>query len=226
MSSVQGPIGELIAQGLLSPPSRPGVLAMLDRFEILRELGRGGMGVVLLGRDPGTGQEVAIKLVRSDLAGEPRAMQRFVKEAGHLKRLRHANVVPGARDFGPAGAAPISSCPILKGAAWRAGSNPGRPWNGRPFETGLAGGGGPNFAHRRGIIHRDLKPANLLLTPDGGVCLADFGLARSLFNDTLVEVERRRGREPPLICRRQWPPARRKTPGATFMPLGPCFTRC
>ncbi len=191
MSSVQGPIGELIAQGLLSPPSRPGVLAMLDRFEILRELGRGGMGVVLLGRDPGTGQEVAIKLVRSDLAGEPRAVQRFVKEAGHLKRLRHANVVP-VLEIADRPGRPYFVMPYFERGSLASRLKPGQALEREAIlKLAVPVAEGLNFAHRRGIIHRDLKPANLLLGPDGGVCLADFGLARSLFNDTLVDVEGR-----------------------------------
>ncbi len=190
-SSFQGPIGELIAQRMLSAPSRPGVLAMLDRFEILRELGRGGMGVVLLGRDPGTGREVAIKLVRSDLVSDPRAMQRFVKEAGHLKRLRHPNVVP-VLEISDRPRGPYFVMPYFEKGSLAGRLKPGQPLERESIlKLALPVAEGLNFAHRRGIIHRDLKPANLLLTPDGGVCLADFGLARSLFNDTLVEVESR-----------------------------------
>src|ERR1700693_5917527 len=93
-SSFVGPIAELVGQRMLSPPSRPGVLAMVDRFEVLRVLGGGGMGVVLQARDPNTGLDVAVKMVRPDLAENPRAVRLFVKEAGHMRRLRHTNVVP------------------------------------------------------------------------------------------------------------------------------------
>jgi hypothetical protein len=190
-SSFQGTIAELIAQGMLSAPLRPGVLAMLDRFEILRELGRGGMGVVLLGRDPGTGQEVAIKLVRADLAGDPRARQRFVKEAGHLKRLRHPNVVP-VLEISDRPRGPYFVMPYCESGSLASRLKPEHALERADIlEVALPVAEGLNFAHRRGIIHRDLKPANLLLGPGGGVCLADFGLARSLFNDTVVDVESR-----------------------------------
>jgi DNA-binding beta-propeller fold protein YncE len=188
-SSFPGPIGELIAQGMLSAPLRPGVLALLDRFEILRELGRGGMGVVLLGRDPGTGQEVAIKLVRGDLAGDPRARQRFVKEAGHLKRLRHASVVP-VLEISDRPRGPYFVMPYFEKGSLASRLKPEQALEREEIlEVALPVAEGLSFAHRRGIIHRDLKPANLLLGPGGGVCLADFGLARSLFNDTLLDVE-------------------------------------
>ena len=94
VSSFTGPVGELIAQRMLSPPPRPGLLAVLDHFEILRVLGGGGMGIVLLARDSDTGREVAIKLVKSDLVTNQEVVHRFLKEAGHLKRLQHTNIMP------------------------------------------------------------------------------------------------------------------------------------
>src|ERR1039457_2778404 len=89
VSQFSGPVGELIAQRMLNPPARPGLLAGLNQYEILRVLGGGGMGIVLLAREAATGREVAIKMVKSDLVTNQSVVHRFLKEAGHLKRLRH-----------------------------------------------------------------------------------------------------------------------------------------
>ena len=94
VSTFAGPVAELIAQRMLQPPSRPGLLAALDHYEILRVLGGGGMGIVLLARDVKSSRDVAIKLVKSDLVNNQNVAHRFLKEAGHLKRLQHTNIVP------------------------------------------------------------------------------------------------------------------------------------
>src|SRR5580700_262719 len=94
VSVFTGPIAELVGHRLLSPPTRPGLLASLARFEVLRVLGGGGMGVVVLARDSETGRDVAIKLIKPELVSDQRMVHRFVKEAGHLQKLKHPNVVP------------------------------------------------------------------------------------------------------------------------------------
>ena len=175
---------------LLSPPTRPGLLASLGRFEVVRVLGGGGMGVVVLARDSEKGRDVAIKLIKPELVSDQRIVHRFVKEAGHLQKLKHPNVVPvlevSDRPEGPYFVMPY----------FERGSLANRIKPGQPMETDaildiarqVADGLG--FAHRHGIIHRDLKPANILLGTDGKSFLADFGLARTMFNDSIVDVER------------------------------------
>ena len=188
VSSFTGPVAELIAQRMLLPPSRPGLLAVLNQFEILRVLGGGGMGIVLLARDPATGRDVAVKLVKSDLVTNQNVVHRFLKEAGHLKRLRHTNVVP-VQEISDRAESPYFVMPYFEKGSLAVRIKPGQP-----LDTGdildIAGqvAEGLSFAHRSGIIHRDLKPANILLTADGRACLADFGLARTLFNDTIIDV--------------------------------------
>jgi serine/threonine protein kinase len=189
VSAFAGPIAELVGHRLLSPPTRPGLLASLARFEVVRVLGGGGMGVVVLARDSERGTDVAIKLIKPELVSDQRMVHRFVKEAGHLQKLKHPNVVPvlevSDRPEGPYFVMPY----------FERGSLAHRIRPGQPMETGaildiarqVADGLG--FAHRHGIIHRDLKPANILLGAGGGSCLADFGLARTMFNDTIIDVE-------------------------------------
>jgi len=188
VSSFQGPVAELIAQGMLSPPSRPGLLAILDQYEILRVLGGGGMGIVLLARDSVTGNEVAVKLVKAELLANQNMVYRFLKEAGHLQRLNHPNVASvmaiSNRTEGPYFVMPWFAKGSLAGRI-----QPGQPMvAGAVLDLAVQVAEGLSFAHRNGIIHRDLKPANILITADGRACLADFGLARTLFNDSITEV--------------------------------------
>lgn len=191
VSNFTGPVGELIAQQMLQPPTRPGLVAQLDRFEVLRLLGAGGMGIVLLARDTLVNQHVAIKLIRSELVSNQGIVHRFLKEAGHLKRLQHPNVVPVA-EISTRAEGPYFVMPYFERGSLAAQIRPGEPLAAdqilalaSPLAEGLA------FAHRNGIIHRDLKPANILLAADGRACLADFGLARTVFNDSIVDVENR-----------------------------------
>jgi sugar lactone lactonase YvrE len=191
VSSFAGPVAELIALRMLLPPARPGLLATLDEYEIIRLLGTGGMGLVFLARPAGTNREVAIKMVRSEFVTNQEVVRRFLKEAGHLRRLRHSNIVPVESICNrPAG--PYFAMPYFDQGSLAVRIKPGVPLDyAAIMELAVQVAAGLSFAHRSGIIHRDLKPANVLLAAGGRACLADFGLARTLFNDTVVDVESR-----------------------------------
>ncbi|HXC35790.1 MAG TPA: protein kinase, partial [Candidatus Acidoferrales bacterium] len=186
-----GPVGEMIAQRMLSPPPRPGVLAMLDHFEIIRILGGGGMGIVLLARNSQTGRDAAVKLVKSGLVTNQEVVHRFLKEASHLKRLRHINIVP-VDEISERMDAPYFAMPFFENGSLANRMKPGEPLKTIAIlDIATQVADGLSFAHRSGIIHRDLKPANILVAANDRVCLADFGLARTVFNDTIVDVENR-----------------------------------
>lgn len=186
-----GPVGELIAQRMLLPPSRPGVLAMLDHFEIIRILGGGGMGIVLLARNSQTGRDAAVKLIKSGLVTNREVVHRFLKEANHLKRLRHINIVP-VDEISERLDAPYFAMPYFEKGSLANRMTPGEPLKTMTIlDIATQVADGLSFAHRTGIIHRDLKPANILVAANDRVCLADFGLARTVFNDTIVDVENR-----------------------------------
>src|SRR5277367_235224 len=190
VSVFAGPIAELVGHRLLSPPSRPGLLATLARFEVLRVLGGGGMGVVLLARDSESGKDVALKMVRPELVPNQQIVHRFVKEAGHLQKLKHPNVVP-VLEVSDRPEGPYFVMPYFERGSLAHQIRPGQPMEADAIlDIARQVADGLGFAHRHGIIHRDLKPANILIGGDGKSCLADFGLARTMFNDTIVDVER------------------------------------
>src|SRR5215469_15170362 len=171
VSAFTGPVAELIAQRMLLPPTRPGLLAALDHFEILRVLGGGGMGIVLLARDSESGRDVAIKLVRSDLVNNQQVVHRFLKEAGHLKRLRHTNIVP-VQEISDRAEAPYFVMPYFEKGSLANRIKPEKPLDAETIlDVAMQVADGLSFAHRSGIIHRDLKPANVLLNANGQACI-------------------------------------------------------
>src|SRR5580700_2465469 len=190
VSVFAGPIAELVGHRLLSPPTRPGLLATLAGYEVLRVLGSGGMGVVLLARDSASGREVALKMVRPELVPNQQVVHRFVKEAGHLQKLKHPNVVP-VLEVSDRPQGPYFVMPYFERGSLAQSIKPGQGLDGpMVLDIAIQVAQGLQFAHRRGIIHRDLKPANILLGNAGQTCLADFGLARTMFNDTIIDVDR------------------------------------
>ncbi len=175
----------------VSPPSSaaaPRVAAALsDRYEILQELGKGGMGVVYKARDRETGEVVALKVIRPDIAADPVTMERFKNELRLARKITHRNVCR-THEFHrtPDGMAYISM-EFVKGDSLRAIL---KRFGGLGFrkatEIALEICAGLREAHREGVVHRDLKPENVMLTEAGEVKVMDFGIARSVETGTLT----------------------------------------
>jgi hypothetical protein len=150
-------------------------------YQLVREVGEGGMGVVSLALRSADNILVAIKTITPAVAGSPQQVERFLREASILRELDHPHIV-AFRDLGEAAGRLFFAMDYVAGTdASRFLQQQG------PLPLGLAVGlvcqllDALDYAHARGFVHRDIKPANLLLAEQGGqqvVKLADFGLAK------------------------------------------------
>jgi serine/threonine protein kinase len=189
-SGLAGPLPYLALSAMLEPPPRPGLIGVLGRFEILRVIGAGGVGIVFLARDTRSGQTVALKLLRPEFAAMPTVHAQFLKEAQRLQKLRHPNLVP-VSEAGETDKTVFFVMPGFERGSLAHMLKPGVPLDTQAaLQIALPLSEALQFVHGKGLIHRDIKPGNLLLGEDGAVCLADFGLARSIFNDSIIDVER------------------------------------
>ncbi len=149
----------------------------LGPYEILGSLGAGGMGEVYRARDTRLGREVALKVLKEGLGGDPSARARFEREARAVAALSHSNIL-AIHDFGIEGEVFYSVTELLRGETLRGRlDRESLSWR-KAVEIGVAIGDGLAAAHAVGIVHRDLKPENVFLTEDGRVKILDFGLAR------------------------------------------------
>jgi serine/threonine protein kinase/dipeptidyl aminopeptidase/acylaminoacyl peptidase len=174
----------------LSPGSR------LGPYEVVSLLGAGGMGEVYRARDPRLGREVAIKVLPPELARDDTRRRRFLQEARAASALNHPGIV-AIHELESAEGVDFIVMEYVPGrtldALIRSGLRLGEALR---IAVGVADA--VAAAHAAGIVHRDLKPANVMVTPEGGVKVLDFGLAKLVGPEeasgedgtTLSEVER------------------------------------
>jgi WD40 repeat protein len=165
----------------LAPPASPAAdFPSVPGYEILRQLGRGGMGIVYEARQTSLGRRVALKTIRGP--ADPEERDRFRFEAEAVARLQHPNVVQ-IHEVGECRGVPYLALELVEGGtlAQRLAGAPLPPAEAARLVETLARA--VHAAHGRGVLHRDLKPANVLLTADGTPKVTDFGLAKRLDAD-------------------------------------------
>ena len=152
--------------------------ALADRYRIERELGAGGMATVYLAEDLKHHRQVAIKVLRPELAMALGA-ERFLREIATTANLRHPHILP-LYDSGEAGPFLYYVMPLVEGESLRDRLDREKQL---PIEEALTisreVADALGYAHQRGIIHRDIKPENILLE-GGHAVVADFGIARAI----------------------------------------------
>jgi len=146
-------------------------------YEILGQIGAGGMGVVHRARDPRLGREVAIKVLPASFSADPERLLRFEQEARAAAALNHPNIV-AVFDIGESDGAPYVVSELLEGETLRERLRTGALSTRKATDYGLQITRGLAAAHEKGIVHRDLKPENLFITHDNRIKILDFGLAK------------------------------------------------
>ncbi|HEY7106060.1 MAG TPA: serine/threonine-protein kinase [Acidimicrobiia bacterium] len=157
--------------------------SLAGRYELGETIGRGGMADVRAATDTRLGRDVAVKLLRADLAARADARRRFDAEARAAARLTHPNIVV-VYDCGEDLDVPFLVMERLPGDTLAGELADGPVTVERARAVGVAILAALAHAHRHGVIHRDVKPANVLLAADGTPKVADFGIAKTAEDDT------------------------------------------
>lgn len=162
---------------MVETDSSPVMLRKVGRYEIVREIGQGGMATIYLAHDPTTDRPVAIKLLHSHFVRDPQFRTRFMREAKIVAGLEHPNIVP-VYDFSGENSIPYIVMRYMPGGTLedRIMGKPMPLAQIVPIVQNIAAA--LDHAHAAGIVHRDLKPSNILFDAQGYASLSDFGLAK------------------------------------------------
>jgi serine/threonine protein kinase len=147
------------------------------RYRIVKELGKGNMGVVYQAHDPQIDRMVALKVLRADRVASEDFVARFLKEARAIGRLSHPRIVT-VYDVGEDHGSIYIAMEYLKGEPLNEILQKGRLSSEQAVDIVIQVAQALDYAHKEGIVHRDIKPSNIILTPDHKVKLTDFGIAR------------------------------------------------
>ena len=147
-------------------------------YQVLREVGRGGMGVVYLARDSRLERDVAIKALPEEMAQDPARLERFEKEARAIAGLSHQNIA-GIYGIEEQDGGKFLILEYINGLTLADRLDDGPMPIEEAIEIAVQIAAGIESAHEAGIVHRDLKPANIKVDSDGVVKILDFGLAKS-----------------------------------------------
>lgn len=171
-----------VAEGAADSPPADAPPAT-DRYQVLKELARGGMGVVYRGRDLELGRDVALKVLRDKHIDHPQLARRFIEEAQIAGQLQHPGVAPVYELGELADHRPFFSMKLVKGqtlAALLADRHSPSDDQARLVTVFEQVCQTVAYAHARGVVHRDLKPANIMVGAFGEVQVMDWGLAKLL----------------------------------------------
>jgi len=161
-----------------------------QRYEVGEVLGRGGMAEVHRGRDIRLGREVAIKVLRNDIARDPTFQARFRREAQAAASLNHPAIVAvydTGEDSVAAGDVPYIVMEYVEGRTLRdVLKDEGVMEVNAAMSFAADICAALDFSHRNGIVHRDVKPGNVMITPAGAVKVMDFGIARAVSDSSVT----------------------------------------
>ncbi len=155
----------------------------IERYQVVEQIGEGGMATVYKARDTRLNRDVALKVIRTEkltLDTMEKTLKRFQREARALANLTHPNIV-AIMDYGEYEGRPFLVMPYISGGTLKERLGHPIPWQEAarllvPIARAL------QYAHQQGIIHRDVKPSNVLLGPSGDALLTDFGIAKLLID--------------------------------------------
>jgi len=164
-------------------------LSLSDRYRIVREVGRGGMGVVYLAEDPLLQREVAVKVIRPGLLN-PEAIERFQREARVAARLDHPSIAV-VHDIGQHEGSLYFVLRYIAGQHLRVLLGEANLSLGEVLEVAIQVAVALDYSHQQGVVHRDIKPENILLTRQGDgswrARSTDFGLASASFQHSITQ---------------------------------------